>query len=180
MFGQGRYEGKINYIENVIYDNSGLSFWGHAALLPIGAGLFYTLVYPRIDTLLTAAHLKLAHKKKREMILSEQRKPVDEEYQAAYFAEWEQKNALLRSTIDATNKEYRALRGESEKRIALLEQRIRRQTLRRIVVECGGGAVEHEFLRDGLASATTQSWMHPERRLFLKKHPYFKSIEFSR
>lgn len=174
VFGDGGYEEKLLFIEKKLYTSWLNGFWVHVVLLPILAGLFFVLVYPEIDRHLTKIVVKRAQKKERELLLIEQKKPVDEKYQAEFFASWNSKTQAQKAAIEHTNSKYRELSAESAKRISLLEERLTNQTLLKIAHECGAGAEEAEFLKN--IHDENQEWMHRGKKLFLQRHPQFNAL----
>jgi hypothetical protein len=186
FFGEGKYEEKLCYIDEKLYDfkwviggelyNFGwIEYWLHFAIIPILIGLFFTLCYPKIDARLTAIYVRHAHEKQRKAILAGQNEPIDKSFQAEYFAKWDEKNAALKKSVEINNKNYRELIANSAQNMQSLRERLSRQTLLRVAVECDGGRNDVESIRTTY-SVINPNGVNPGKDLLLK-HPEFSKLK---
>jgi hypothetical protein len=175
-FGQGSYAEKLAYIDNHLYCSE-IGRWMHIAILPLLVGLFYTLIYPRLDTCFTDIYVRLIHEKKRREILADQRKPFDAVFQAEFFADWNKKNDELKKTMENQNRRNAEINKDYLKKNSDFRVRLRSQVLLRVAVECGGIRKDLEDIGSTISAVKDNPEVTKKIKMLLEKHPQWKSLK---
>lgn len=137
LFGDGKYEKKISFIDDVLY--SAYPFKGIVCLfvLPMVVGFIYWRWYPLFDMVISRYSIKKSIEK-AEIILTEERKiPFDRDEQVEYFKNYEAEKDIWKTALQDANKNLSKQQEKSKNTSNDLAGKWKSNTLKLFAMTCG-------------------------------------------
>ncbi|MGC4059619.1 MAG: hypothetical protein QM749_01660 [Aquabacterium sp.] len=136
LFGEGSYAPKIEYIESFLYGDVGVKWWSLLGV-PLGFAIFYTFIWPFFDIKISQCVEIFANMKQKSILTERRKMHIDVDEQAQYFEKFDREIADAKSKVAGVYASLLREREESNKKIANLQPRLRRQTLLRLATPSG-------------------------------------------
>lgn len=175
LFSTQEYAEKFCYIERTLYPSRS-DILLQLIIYPGMAALFFTFVWPLIDTEISVIHIKLENRKKLKSLLAEQKQPIDQADQAQFFESQNKEVQELKSKVGIAIERERRITRELNEKIGALQQNIKSSAFQRLAdyTELDATEIQTMFNLDGQAIRRNENFVKAVRSIPHTK--YFEKI----